>query len=56
MMFVGVSSSRVRDLFASAKKNAPCIIFIPEDLNPRNDLPVIEAPGAERTGVGSDDM
>ncbi len=29
-MFVGVGASRVRDMFAQAKKAAPCIIFIDE--------------------------
>ncbi|MET3761971.1 ATP-dependent zinc metalloprotease FtsH [Sphingomonas sp. UYEF23] len=29
-MFVGVGASRVRDMFAEAKKSAPCIVFIDE--------------------------
>lgn len=29
-LFVGVGSSRVRDLFVQAKKQAPCIVFIDE--------------------------
>ena len=42
-MFVGVGASRVRDLFETAKKNAPCLIFIDE----------IDAVGRRRgTGMG----
>ena len=40
-VFVGVGASRVRDLFAQARKNAPCIVFIDE----------IDAVGRQR-GVG----
>ena len=42
-MFVGVGAGRVRDMFQTAKKTAPCIIFIDE----------IDAVGRQRgTGVG----
>lgn len=42
-MFVGVGASRVRDFFAQAKKNAPCIVFIDE----------IDAVGRQRgSGLG----
>ncbi|MFV9473884.1 ATP-dependent zinc metalloprotease FtsH [Advenella sp. RU8] len=42
-MFVGVGASRVRDMFETAKKHAPCIIFIDE----------IDAVGRQRgAGVG----
>ncbi len=40
-MFVGVGASRVRDLFAQAKKKSPCIVFVDE----------IDAVGRHR-GVG----
>jgi len=43
-MFVGVGASRVRDLFAKAKKNAPCIIFIDE----------IDAVAKQRGGMNMD--
>ena len=42
-MFVGVGASRMRDMFAEAKKKAPCIIFIDE----------IDSIGMKRTGTGA---
>lgn len=31
-MYVGVGAGRVRDMFNTAKKNAPCLIFIDESM------------------------
>ena len=42
-MFVGVGASRMRDVFAEAKKRAPCIVFIDE----------IDSIGQKRTGAGA---
>lgn len=42
-MFVGVGASRMRDMFAEAKKHSPCIIFIDE----------IDSIGMKRTGAGA---
>ena len=44
-MFVGVGASRVRDMFKTAKKNAPCMVFIDE----------IDAVGRQR-GAGMGDF
>jgi cell division protease FtsH len=47
-MFVGVGASRVRDLFAEAKKNAPCIVFIDE-------LDAVGRQRAQGIGMGNDE-
>jgi cell division protease FtsH len=42
-MFVGVGASRMRDMFAEAKKRSPCIVFIDE----------IDSIGQKRTGASA---
>ena len=42
-LFVGIGASRVRDLFAQAKEQAPCIVFIDE----------LDALGKSRLGQGT---
>ena len=42
-MFVGVGASRMRDMFAEAKRRAPCIVFIDE----------IDSIGQKRTGANA---
>ncbi len=42
-MFVGVGASRMRDMFAEAKKRAPCIVFIDE----------VDSIGQKRTGASA---
>lgn len=43
-MFVGRGAARIRELFAEARKNAPCVVFIDE----------LDAVGAKR-GMGYND-
>ena len=44
-MYIGIGAARIRDLFAQASENAPCIIFIDE----------IDAVGRERGSGGNDE-
>lgn len=49
-MFVGVGPARVRDLFALARKNAPCILFIDEiDAVGRKEEATLEGRVSRRT-------
>ena len=44
-MYIGIGAARIRDLFAKASENAPCIVFIDE----------IDAVGRERGSGGNDE-